>query len=576
MMMGMKKIRKRSSQHLYLTIVLVILVSCASLVFYHEQAHSDSRNSPDEIPHAVGLFVTKRGQKLINDKFDYILHQANVEWPETVKIPDVHHTMDKPLELDEWIKNSSPEFRKKNETIIQEIRQRIREWLHGLDLKKPIFDISSTDMSAQFHIARLGVLVDPKFNQQFRIKEGLVAIAEISANRLMFKAPNIRIRDQVNDFLGTMGVDDLKTSLPSRSEPLQAYVPVHIKVGPEGNLIMTVLDVTTNIKNLGMVTQFSNLVLPKITIGINGHQVTFDELAFEDDMRDKLPSITKAGLTYLATELVKNKNKWLDPLLAQWTKSFKIESQLTVPGVPKDEEERIEKIKLKLRLENMTVDSRFFVMDLAGHQVDPVVGDRSHPQEVAQSAEPRPALNAVDVKSYDVALKLHPTLINQNVQIGYLRGYLKNMDLGADQITLTKTPQFVFDQASDQQAKLKVSLEFPVTGAERMVFRGSVLRLSLEIIANLKISSEGVPTFYSDHIDESSIRIDWSNVRMQGIVKSKVEKKVLEKIRAANVKFKSQPSKLGTIKPPSLLGIAMDAIDFRVDQGNVVVFSTYR
>ena len=63
---------------------------------------------------------------------------------------------------------------------------------------------------------------------------------------------------------------------------------------------------------------------------------------------------------------------------------------------------------------------------------------------------------------------------------------------------------------------------------------------------------------------------------MQGIVKSKVEKKVLEKIRAANVKFKSQPSKLGTIKPPSLLGIAMDAIDFRVDQGNVVVFSTYR
>jgi hypothetical protein len=242
-----------------------------------EIVHADNT---DSINHALGVFVTSRGQKYFQD------HVQDVFLNNGISLTDGS--------FDQW------NYQANSPMTIGPVRDMIRGWLLGLELNDPLlkFEADGVQYSTQFNV--ISLRTDSTLQAQYGASGGVVLVFDLEVPQVRVSSDKLQASDVNNPMFGDFGVNGLWISMPQTSAPLKITIPFLLQANSSSGMTVSALSIGTNIATISLEAGFDRpLLLPKVEIIINDHTMTLDSAGVENDLMTNQKEILSSLQNYI-------------------------------------------------------------------------------------------------------------------------------------------------------------------------------------------------------------------------------------------------------------------------------------
>jgi hypothetical protein len=521
--------------------------------------------APKQVSHAVGLYLTARGQQYFHKHLEDLLFRQGYSLSEG-GFDTWEYKATQPLILDHL-----PGQYEQYHGTLAAVRDIFRRWLRHT-LNDPLIAARIDGIRYQVKFDKLGASVDLRSTRtMFPQGGGLVLDFEVEIPSLMVGAPTIRAMDLANQFLGTLGMNGFWAGLHEESAPLRIRVPIVVRL-ENGVLRNEVLALESNLREVRLDADFDRpLLLPKVQVIVNGKTMTLKQNKVEEALlkhKDRLIAALQSYLADLAEERVPLAVNEL--VRRSMPTGLQEVNDMDPPGAetigPDD------KFKWGMSPEMIHVSNDFLHVGLSGFVNDPKLKVQP-PYRPSSARTAFPLLNQENPAQYDVAIALNQDLINRILELSYKRGYFDRIEMQKDTfLKLLDPPRLWVDRNGPRdRAKVHVRAAQKVSGMETWVVR-SPFEFEADIDVRLVLSKKGTLSVNLDRIDEKSVRVDKRFIKMglfEGLVMSKIRKTV----RKGNVGLKSHPRVLieELPVPREVAGVPIRVKNFQSDSNGFLV-----
>jgi hypothetical protein len=342
-------------------------------------------------------------------------------------------------------------------------------------------------------------------------------------------------------------------------------IPILIDTDSNG-LSLEVLAVRTNFTGVMLEASFEALLLPSIDIVIDGRRYSFDRAAFEQEVRKLLPEILP--LLQGAVKRFFEADSAAQIFQPQMDAVAKLaRAEYAIPLGTSGQPEQVDLIITPTQLKN---DERNFMLAFRSSMTDPL-GAVAGPF-LTRGTAGAPRLGAVPPEGYDLAIAIHPALLNGVLNRKFSHKLLSSVDVGGGELADLDAPPYLLLNLRDPHRVL-LHVEISVDAHQWLVESKIPLEfdLRLRIAANGHNEVELVP----EEILLDTVVVNTRRTRtFLGLFKGRVKSGVMAKLKKANDGFRTAPSVLQRIAAlDSVVGIPLRLVDVVTDNGNVVLFS---
>jgi hypothetical protein len=530
------------------------------------------------IPNAVTLNVTPSGMKYLENKLGYILGNVGISFDEGVFDP-VSFDFKQSIK-EEDLQKSSPEMAK----LIYSIRGMLTKWLTGFSLSdhKPAIRIGASKYFAEFN--RFALVTDQALMDKLGKKDGAVLAIELNVRNLNLETQYIKAWDLNNEFLGQVGLENLKINLGSKEKPVQLRLPFYVRINEMGLLEFEALQVDTNIKSVPSSIEDINkikLLTPSIALEINGKRYAINTSEIDKVAKAQLPEVLAKLQNYLQDFATTQLPELLNKKVAEVAKGYLEQTQsMVAPGASPDDTRP--PLTWGLRLMGINQKTALNV-NLGGFVADPLnVNSKPQPKDFSRGL---PNLSAVPTSAYDVALTVDRGLVNRILQLSYERKNFEKIALSDGSfLKLTAAPKLDYVAApagaaiNSQETFIKLRLS--IEQKPGSFFLKDTIEIAFDLLAKLRpIKDKSGLQIVLHSIDLDSTEIDpkylsWAGKMLAGKVRSEIKKELAKKSAAWGAGNDVIPGSLPL--PPEVLGISFVTHQLSMDKnGHLVMYLKY-
>lgn len=538
---------------------------------------SPQTSNPKMIQNAVGIYITQNGEAFFSKNLRSILANLGISLREGY-FPEVRHISEKPMSLDE-LAESSPEA---GRTVL-EVRKLLQDWFMGLVIHDPQFEVTLKNAGYRVAFSKLSIRTNRNILRERTKNSGAVLVLETEVNRLALGGEAIHVRDLQNEFLKNLGVVNPVVSLTKSSRPLRLRVPFFFDVHPDKGVQIEVLPITTNFAQTDIAFEYDELIVPDLTIEINGQRFPLNKSHMTRTFEDMKPQLI-AKLKTLADELSGTVlPEAASGVIASALPSELVQSSaLQPPGAPENETKP--HFAWTMKVNKVALGSQVLGVELESSVEDPTQPEVA-PNNSAQ-ARGRVSLAGSDPTQYEMALSVNRGLINRILQLSYSRGYFSEVEASPGKtLKMFSAPMIdtylptANQDTSEPKIVLRVGIQSPVSFIQKALINGD-LKFYVDIVGRLvQVPGESGLRIQLDGFDEKSVHVLDSSLTWLGRkMRSKVVSAVLDELRAAGKDWKKEPMLLdGNLPlPPELLGLKTKAQAMRMDKnGHLVMFLNF-
>src|SRR5690606_27720316 len=172
--------------------------------------------SPEgEIPHAIGVYITKRGQDKIFNGIPAIMEKNGLSISQAY-FHKQHFEMEE-KSLEDML---PPEGAFRDAAL--RIKETLQRFLMGLEFNDHKFAVDIEGIDVNIDWADVHIEMDENSKRAGRLDLKLV----LETNSIEINVAKFRAQDLGNDFLGAVGLDDFSLFQEPSSEPLRFELPV--------------------------------------------------------------------------------------------------------------------------------------------------------------------------------------------------------------------------------------------------------------------------------------------------------------------------------------------------------------
>jgi hypothetical protein len=516
-----------------------------------------------EIPEGTRFYVSKRGQAWLKSHFEDLLLANGIDLSRR-RIEETEFTLTNLTGA-----GAAPSSaHAKRPTPLERLASNLGAYFKGVPFREPP-DLRFSMLAYRYELKfnRLTVEIDPRGPVPYGFNRGVVALLRGEASEFSFDLPRLRaVYPERPDFLGTLGLNGGRATLvKGRSCPAMMEIPVLIATDSKG-LAVKVLAVRTNFTGVMLEASFEALLLPSIDVVIDGRRYSFDRAAFEQEVRKLLPEILQllqAGVKryFEADSATQIFQPQMDTVAKLASARFAI--PLGTSGQPGQVDLMITPTQLKN-------DERNFMLAFRASMTDPLAGDAG--PFLTRGSASAPRLGAVPPEGYDLAIALHPALLNGVLNRKFSHNFLSKVDVGGGELADLDAPPYLLLNLRDPRRVL-LHVAISVDAHQWLVESRIPLEfdLRLRIAANGQNEIELVP----EEILLDTVVVNTRRTRtFLGLFKGRVKSGVMARLKKTNDGFRTAPSVLERIPAlDSVVGIPLRLVDVVTDNGNVVLFS---
>lgn len=516
------------------------------------------------IQSGIGFFVSPKGQEYFKTNLETVLLNNQVDL-RTMDFDPTDFTLDDPFNSD----NMPASVRNTRGSQIQRISKTLGVFFKGIPIFNPVFKFSMSPYSTKTKFKSMGVEIDPKGLATYKKKKGVVLLMRLEGSDFLFKLAKLNVVDTKNpDFLGVMGADGVEARLTDGvARPIRVEIPIWVDTTEKG-LKIQALTIRSNIQKTVFAADFKSLRLPVIEIIVNGKKYAMDKLEFEKEVRRMMPDILDLVASGVKNFFEKSGGPLLQEKFDSLAKSLNTSFEMAIPDAPagtapmtlaiQPTDIRAAKDLLQLTFKTELKDPSLPAPGL--FQVDGTAGI--------------PAMATKPSNEYDVAISLHPGIINGILRRSFERGFMDTLDIGESKpAEMTKPLIFQFDSSLGMNyARIHVAIKYDVRGFESLFFTRD-MPMEFDLKAKIETNNKGEMELVAVEVIEDTIKID---KKAAWLFRGKAERRATAKLVAKKDDYAKNRKVLGTIPGMAdLFGIPLRLLDAQTDGGTVVMFSNF-
>ncbi|MCX7979294.1 MAG: hypothetical protein N2578_09860, partial [Bdellovibrionaceae bacterium] len=434
--------------------------------------------------------------------------------------------------------------------------------------------IADSEYPAEF--SRFALATDRALMDRLGLRDGAILAIELVIKKLSARTSSLRAWDMNNEFLGEIGLEDVEASLGSNEEPVRVRIPFHVRVTASGALEFSALEVSHNFNTVPIELKYRKLLVPQISVTVNGRQFYLNNTELERLVSDNIPEVLKLLRQHLDTFATKDLPQMLNEKAAASLQSGIEEIQhIEPPG--KDPQDTRPDFLWGMRLRHLQLGSSLdirmsaFVEDTWQKAPPPRLRDRSRGAPTLSMA---PEL-------YDIALSVDRGLINRILQLSFHRQNFSQVSAGDGTfMRLTQAPVVDFmpqpPGTSPWEAWMKIRIA-PEIEPDSIAFKKKIVA-EMDVHAVLRRSEQKKGfEIVLRKIDLDSVYIDPSYFSfIGGMFKGLVMDGVRRRIAKTNRSWSQVENVLPGVLdlPPALMGIKLDVIRVTMDpRGHLVMYT---
>lgn len=527
------------------------------------------------IPKAVRVEITPRGQKLFESKLNSILGNLGVSLEEGY-FPAQTINSEKPIDMDE-LEKSQPEAIK----MYKQVKDMLSQWLMGFSLNphQPAIQIGESGYVAKF--SRFGLVTDQKLMDQLGYRDGAVLAIELEIDSVTMGTSAIKAWDPANAFLGEVQLQDVSISAQKANDKIKIRLPFYVRMNASGLLEFQALEVSQNLDQADITLNYKKLLVPQMGVIINGKTFYMNNEQLEKFVQSQIPTV----LEKVREHIGKFAKEQMPQLLNEKAKeklAGKIEQiqNMEAPGTePGDRRPPL--------IWGMTL-TELKMRDSLNVALDAFVEDPVNPQSrVAANIGSRgnASINALNKSLYDMGLALDRGMINRVMQLAFQRKNFEKIPqsdgsslklVASPTIDYTPMPAGVAVKANETFFKLHVSVE---TQPDSMWLKDTIV-ISFDIVTKIRPVKTGKGmelVLYK--IDTNSVDMDPSYLSFGGrLFKGKVYEGLKEELAKRSAPWTKKDEVLsGSLPlPPEILGIQTELVQVNMEQtGHLVLYLNF-
>lgn len=535
--------------------------------------------NPKVIEGAVALYLTTKGERSLSANLEDILAQNGFNI-RTGYFPELTYKSEKPIPLEALAKKNP-----KAGEMVKSIRAMLSEWFVGLTIKDPQPNVLVKGAGYRLGLKSLELESDRAALAKLGRKSGIVVALEAEIDSFDIGAESIMATDPRNAFLGKIGVLQPVLSLVPGQQALRLRVPIYLDVTPTG-VNFQIIELDTNFAGASFALNNGPLVVPDVTIVVNGEKFPLDKnrlvKAF-DDMKPQLVAQLKAALDETLQESflkIANDNirKSLPSKLGQVAR---LKPSGGLEGDPRMSPDFIW---------GMTVRKLGMGKDVIAIELDSYVEDPTNPNvKLAAGSSHRGAVSLAGANpaQFDLGLAISRGLINRIIQLSAKRGFFADVESKpGEKLKVLIPPSLDAYQKTagkDSQNPLltiKTSLASPAKGVLQKIMLKKEVKFTVDTIGQfVKLpGAKGLQIQLVD-FDYSTLYVWPESLSGLGkIFRGQVVKGVREELKKAAAEWKKKPNVLqGEMPlPPELFGQKLSIHTMRMDKnGYIVMFLNF-
>jgi len=562
----LRKFSKTYLKSKFLHVALALSVLSAGQVVAGDPI---DRNSPDVVPHMLGLYLSQKGLAPFENNFDKILELNGISTT-GYSIPEYRKKME-PTKFNDLIPDN-----KKLHDVAAKVRYYFNKFFEGFRIRNTHqfeFEVDGIELSGawkKFGFKILNSIVSPDESEQ-----GINALVEIQASELKFYVDKIRARDYKHKFIGDIGVDGFYIELKEGDmTPLTVRIPLNIFVKSNGGLRVEVGSIEENILQLKLKGGVKTpMTLPRIEIRINGRRAWLRLDEVEHLLKAQLPKVVQglqeAGHKFLNENVQAIANEKINELTG---KGFTEVNEMAPLGL---EDGKVDTNYIW----GLSID-KFEYMDrsilhagLLGFVKDPKVQNSVlTPADFMAKAEP--LLATFKDEQFDLAISLNQGFLNRMLLLGFKRNYFAKMKTsGGETLQLVRTPKLDFiNKGNGKSPTLAIRTKYTVTGWQKIFVRNPI-EISVDLLVQFIKTADGKNKMVVMGADYNRASIENKYIKL---FKKKVRSEVKKKLKGISKSIQGMVLSEDLPLPPQIGGIKVKVSKTKVDpNGHLIVFLDY-
>lgn len=544
------------------------------------------------IQNGVRFIVSPNGLSYFKANFGDVLERNKIKY----KTGEIENTV---FELDNPFSSESlpATVQERERLTIESISRKIGHYFRGFSLGNPKFKITLAKINYQAVFKTFEIELDPRGQQNYGVNRGVVAVLRLESSNFCVKAPTIRGIDVRNPrMLGTIGGDGLwiahggagcanmrtaenATQIIRREEstrPLKVEAAMHLDTDANG-LTIKPLSIKTNLQQTSIMGDFKKggLLLPRISIMINGTEYPMEASAIEADVRKALPELLSVVAASMKTYAEKDEDtkKMIQKELAAFAKEANMEYTIPIPDAPASEP------PLKMALKPIATEftGGRFQLGFSTDVRDPTLAGGAGMFAATGSASAPSFANAPS-RPHDVAIVVHPGILNGVLQRTYDRGFFSELDIGdGEKAKVTKAPVFSFAATpTGNLGRLRIAISYEVNGGIEDMFVRRPIPIEFDVLMRLESTNNNSIELVLAGIDTDTVAVTTRDVTLLGMFQRKVKKTVISRLKKKSDEYASSRQTRGAIPAPDeVLGLPLRLVDAKIDNGNIVIYSRF-
>lgn len=525
------------------------------------------------IDRAASIHLTPKGQKYLYDHAAKVIDKNGIRLADAV-IPEIAYKADEPLTQ----RKLTQMLGREQARAFEEIQNAIKHWLSGMELKDPQFQVKATNLVYTAKFKRLGVRVDEEATRQLGVGNGVALVAELESPELKVNVSKIHANDLRNRWLGVFGINGLWASFKNETVPLRIQAPIEVSITEAEGLKVNVRSITTNVEKIAVKSGFTKLVMPPVSLIIDGRETPLDPREIEADLNRHKDQLFKAlqiyAKDYSKSDASKLLNRKLKELLADFNKGDvdTMEPISCAPGAKKIVW-GLRPSAIEMRKGNLYIDVDGMMEDPLTRRSTPAVDTRAFHNAVYDYVS-RYGSTIQETSTDDVVISVNQNLANRALQMSYLRGCGAEVDIGdGEKLKLLTPPTLVLnDEHGANKARIRIDGEYAITSFAAGTVRGDKLHFQFDIIVRFEKTATGVQLI-KDSVDMKSIWVDPASIVWWG---NKVRATVRNRLEAANAEMKAKKDVLADVPVPAHLAhIPLNLRTLRTKDGFLQVYLNF-
>jgi hypothetical protein len=535
--------------------------------------------NPKNIGNAVSLYLTRKGEVTLSQNLEDILAQNGFNLRNGY-FPELTYKAEKPIPL-EALAKSNP----KAGEMVKTLRTMLSEWFVGLTIKDPQPNVVVKGAGYQMGLKSLKLSSDREAMSKLGLKTGVVLALEAEIDSLDIGAESIHATDPRNPFLGKIGILQPVLSLVPGRQALNLRVPIYLDVTNTG-VEFRILELDTNFGGATFALQNGPLVVPDVSISVNGQKFPLDKSrlvrAF-DEMKPQLVAQIKATLDEsLQQSFLKVANDQIKKRIP--TKLGQVARLKPSGGLEGDPRMSPDFIW------GMTVKKLGMGRDVVAIELDSYVEDPTNPNVAlnAQATHRGPvSLAGANPAQFDLGLAISRGLINRIIQLSYKRGFFNDVESKPGEKLKALLPPMIdaYQPTAGKDSRnprltIRTSLASPAKGFIQKIMINKEVKFTIDAIGQfVQVPGKKGLQIQLVDFDYDSLYV-WpeSYSDIGKAFKSQVRKGVRSELKKAAAEWVKKPNILeGEMPlPPELFGQKLSIHTMRMDKnGHIVMFLNF-